>query len=242
MAPLGTGLLNQFGGVREMLNLFAARYIVFDKSDPGMQSPQMKQLLAQYRQLYPVAEENEDFVVLRNDTAHPYVSATSRLCVYTGDVRQSPQIALQLAAKNYTLVHDVNPAQLPNVERTYTAGGQFFPPVTPSAPLTLTDVELKRDNAHVVRIRLTAPTNCVVVISESYYPYWRAEVAGKPTDVWRVNCGLMGVAVPAGTHDIVLRYHPPAAYTVCGILSVLSALGCVVGATIRRSGATPPAK
>jgi len=62
MCPLGTGLLNQQGlsswdNHRAFLNLMGARYVVFDKTDPDMQSPQMKQVLASYRQTFPFALE-----------------------------------------------------------------------------------------------------------------------------------------------------------------------------------------
>ena len=110
MAPLGTGLLNQTGGgSRELLNLFAARYVVFDKTDPDMQSPQMQQALAAYRQAFPAATENEDFVVFRNDTAHPYVTAYARACLFDGDVRNSPRLALALGSRKWPLVHSEKP-------------------------------------------------------------------------------------------------------------------------------------
>jgi uncharacterized membrane protein YfhO len=235
MCPLGTGLLNQNGGgSRELLNLFAARYIVFDKTDPGMQSPKMQQLLADYRQAFPVAVDNEDFAVLRNDTAHPYVSATTKLCLFTGDVRRSPQLALALSGKSYTLVHD-GPPQL-HYERTYDDYSATFPPVTESAPLPLGDVQLTRENSQVVRIKLNAPEECVAVIAESYYPFWRASVDGQSTEVLRVDCALMGVQLPVGLHEIVLRYQPPRAYALAGVVSALTLLTGIFVA-VRRTAA-----
>ena len=236
MCPLGTGLLNQTGLSREMLNLFGARYIVCDKTDPQANA----QFFAQLRQLFPVVLENEDFVVLRNDTAHPYVSATTKLCLFTGDVRRSPQIALALTGKNYTLVHD-GPRQL-HYERTYDESSATFAPVAESAPLPLGDVQLTRESSHIIRIKLNAPQDCVAVIAESYYPFWHADVDGKTTNVLRVNCALMGVESPAGAHDIVLRYRPPRTYAVAAgisFLTLLAALGVVVTSTIRQSGANP---
>ena len=58
-----------------------------------------------------------------------------------------------------------------------------------------------RENEQRVRIHLNAPRDCLAVIAESYYPYWRAEVDGKPAEVLRVSCALMGVNLPAGTHE-----------------------------------------
>jgi uncharacterized membrane protein YfhO len=111
------------------------------------------------------------------------------------------------------------------------------PPLTPSQPLPLGEVQLVRDRAGLIRIKLRAPQNCVAVIAESYYPFWRATVDGQPADVLRVNCGLMGVSLTGGNHEIVLRYEVPRSYAVAGIISVLGLLLCV-GATIRSSRAS----
>ena len=73
------------------------------------------------------------------------------------------------------------------------------------------------------------------MISESYYPFWHAEVDGKPTDVLRVSCALMGLNLPAGPHQIVLRYEPPRAYAVAGVVSLLALLGFGAAALRRRS-------
>ncbi len=66
----------------------------------------------------------------------------------------------------------------------------------------------------MVRIQLTAPSACLAVIAESYYPFWHAEIDGQPAEVLRVSCGLMGVEVPAGSHTILLRYQPPRVYAM----------------------------
>jgi hypothetical protein len=219
-APLGLGLLAQAGGVsREFLDLVGARYLVLDKTDPSMAGNQ--QLFAHLRQQFPIEVENADFIILRNDTARPYVSATSRVCYFSDDLRQSAQPAIVLASRQFTMVHEP------------IAGATAFPPTGTSAALALTDVELTRENHHTIRIRLTAPQACLVVINESFYPFWTAEVAGASAKVWRVNCGLMGVQVPSGSSEITLQYRPPFAYRGSGLISLL-ALG-VVGVILVRA-------
>ena len=235
MSPLGTGLLNQTGLSREMLNLFGARYIVCDKTDPQANT----QLYAQLRQMFPASYEDEDFLVLRNDTARPYVSATTKACLFNGDVHNAAQLALVLAARNYTLVH--NGSKYRTYEKVYDDNSQPLPPIAESALLPLKNVELARISSHEIHINLTAPSDCIAVIAESYYPFWHAEVDGKPAKVLRVNCALMGVELPAGQHEIVLTYHVPAVYTAAGIVSVLTfVLG--LGFTIRSSLPPRPPK
>jgi hypothetical protein len=225
MSPLGTGVLNQTGGgSRDMLNLFGARYIVFDKTDPGMQSGQMQQVLAAYRQSFPVEIENDDFVVLRNDGAHPYVSATTKSCLFTGDVRHSPEVALALVGRNFTLVHDG--PQNRSYAKIYDGNNPSNPPVTESEPLPLANVQLTRESSHQIGIKLSAPSECIAVIAESYYPFWHAEVDGKPANVLRADCALIGVALPPGDHEILLHYEPPRAYNLAAAVSFVTLLVC----------------
>ncbi|MGB3327504.1 MAG: YfhO family protein [Thermomicrobiales bacterium] len=56
----------------------------------------------------------------------------------------------------------------------------------------------------------TATTDAagVVVFSEIYANGWSVTVDGKPAELLRTNHALRGVAVPAGTHTIAMRYAP----------------------------------
>jgi len=238
MAPLGTGLLNQqasksWDGHRALLNLMNARYVLYDKTDPD--SARNAQLLALYRQTSPIVLENEDFAVFRNDTAHPYLTGYARACLFDGDLRDSPQLALALAARNWPLVHKTADADATSeYERIYGNGG---PPIAPSRDNELVpfaDLNLVRDDAQRIRIYLNAPRRCLAVIAESYYPYWRVDVDGKPVELLRVSCALMGVNLSAGAHEIVLRYEAPRLYALTGVISILALIGSAAAAFGRR--------
>jgi hypothetical protein len=228
-APLGLGLLfNAGAGSREFLNLVGARYVVLDKTDPGMQ--QQQQAFTAYRQAFPVASENEDFVVFRNDSAHPYVTGYARACEFVGDFRASPQLALALAAHDWPLVC-AEAERSGSYEFVYRQGSAFFPPPEDGKRVPLENVELVRENDEMVRVKLTASSPCLAVIAESYYPFWHADVDGKPVEILRVSCGLMGVELPGGAHEVRLRYQPPRAYAVAGIVSVLGLVAGFVATT-----------
>ncbi len=239
MCPIGTGLLNQQAIVqsadrrvtmnRAFLNLMGARYVVFDLENPG--APQPQSILDDLGRNYTAVLTNADFLVFRNDTARPYVTAYARACLYAGDVHKSAPLALALSTRNWPLVQAKEPsvnavtdATAQKYEKTYGEDSTPFPPLHEGVPVSLSDVQLTRENSQLVRIQLTTPSNCLAVVAESYYPFWRAEVDGQPAEVLQVSCGLMGVELPAGSHTITLRYQPPRVYAMAGVISVATLL------------------
>ena len=61
---------------------------------------------------------------------------------------------------------------------------------------------------------------------------WRAHVDGVPAPVLRANGKHRAVAVPAGRHEVVLRYEPPgllAGLALSGLSLLASALLLVRG-------------
>jgi hypothetical protein len=67
-----------------------------------------------------------------------------------------------------------------------------------------------------------------LVLSEVYYPGWRAEVNGQPAPVLRANYAFRAVEIPdAGLYRIRLRYAPPS-FLAGAALSAMTAL-CLAG-------------
>lgn len=48
----------------------------------------------------------------------------------------------------------------------------------------------------------------LLILSDTYYPGWKAFVDGKPTPLYQTNAIFRGVIVPQGRHHIALRYAP----------------------------------
>jgi len=66
-----------------------------------------------------------------------------------------------------------------------------------------------------------------LVLSESWFPGWRATLDGQPHPMWRTDGVLRGMSVPAGTHKVTMTYAP----TEFGVGSFFSMLGiAVIGA------------
>ncbi len=60
-----------------------------------------------------------------------------------------------------------------------------------------------------LRYHYSVASESTVVFSEIYYPDgWTATVDGKPLDLFRADWILRAAVVPAGEHDIVMRFEP----------------------------------
>jgi hypothetical protein len=59
-----------------------------------------------------------------------------------------------------------------------------------------------------IRLRVTANDASLLCLSDVWYPGWSARVNDRPFPLVRVNGAFRGVPVPAGTHEVELRYEP----------------------------------
>ena len=104
---------------------------------------------------------------------------------------------------------------------------------------------VKQDDTSVVKMIQYKPNNLtyevksnkggVIVFSEIYYPGWTATVDGQPAELGRVNYILRALNVKAGSHKVVLDFHPQSlkntetvAYIGYGVLALLIIIGVVV--------------
>jgi hypothetical protein len=78
--------------------------------------------------------------------------------------------------------------------------------------------------------RVSTRTPCVLVVSEQYYPWWRATVDNTSVPVARVNYAMVGVPVPAGVHRVRLSIRPTSVWigTTISVASLFVWLGLVV--------------
>jgi hypothetical protein len=105
------------------------------------------------------------------------------------------------------------------------AGGQEIdraPQVEPRVTVTAYDPE-----QIVLEATLSAPG--YLVLSDAWYPGWRATVNGEPASIERANVHFRAVSLPEGTHVVRFTYRPRS-YTAGLALSTLTSMGVLVGA------------
>lgn len=73
----------------------------------------------------------------------------------------------------------------------------------------------------------------LLVLSVTPHKYWKATLDGRPTPITIANLASMAIEIPAGRHRVALRYSNPVVM-VCGVVSLITVLGCVVVAMWRK--------
>jgi uncharacterized membrane protein YfhO len=74
-------------------------------------------------------------------------------------------------------------------------------------------------------VALTTSSNspAFLVLSDVYYPGWRAYIDGEETKIYQTNYILRGIVIPAGNHSILFEFKPKSFYIGLSI-SVISLL------------------
>jgi len=110
----------------------------------------------------------------------------------------------------------------------------------PSSPLSLPSSSLLSYGPEQVVISTTLSAPGYLVLSDTWYPGWRATVDGVESPIERANYMLRAVAVPAGTHRVVFTYQPThwdVGWLISGGTLGIVALGLAAAgwAVVRRS-------
>jgi uncharacterized membrane protein YfhO len=64
-----------------------------------------------------------------------------------------------------------------------------------------------KPGAATIELDGPAPAGSALVVSENYYPGWRATVDGRPATVGRADVSLIGVELPAGARRVELAFE-----------------------------------
>jgi hypothetical protein len=86
-----------------------------------------------------------------------------------------------------------------------------------------------------VEIDATSRGPGLLVLSDLYFPGWKAEVDGEEVDIERVDYLLRGVPLADGEHSVVFQYEP-ASWRIAWILSLtgLACLAALIAVGLRR--------
>ncbi len=66
-------------------------------------------------------------------------------------------------------------------------------------------VEITSYSANKIELRSYTSVPRLLVLTDMYYPSWKAYIGGKETKIYRVDFALRGIVIPAGTHKIEFK-------------------------------------
>jgi hypothetical protein len=69
-------------------------------------------------------------------------------------------------------------------------------------------VEITTFESHEVEISVVAESEGVLVLADTWYPGWVAELDGQPVEILRADVAFRGVRVAAGEHSVRFLYEP----------------------------------
>jgi hypothetical protein len=67
---------------------------------------------------------------------------------------------------------------------------------------------LRQSRQDVVDVKVHADVPALLVLSDLFYPGWRATVNGRPADILKVDGGLRGILVSGGDSAVSMHYKP----------------------------------
>jgi len=103
-------------------------------------------------------------------------------------------------------------------------GGEPLDATTPSGAAT---IGLAAFSLNAIRLDVDTPSDAYLVLSEVWYPGWRAMVDGQPSPVLRANYAFRAVRLGQGQHQVQLTFSPDS-WTAGLAISGLTALTLIV--------------
>jgi hypothetical protein len=99
-------------------------------------------------------------------------------------------------------------------------------------------VEIVATAGDRVRLRVSATGPAYVVVTDTWFPGWRATVDGTEATLWRANHAFRAVWVPGGRHDVELRFRPRGFHAALAVtLAALAGVATLGLLSLRRPAA-----
>lgn len=168
-----------------LLDLLNTRYVVV----PADLSKQNAENLERLKDVYPTVYEDDRVKVLRNDEALP------RAWIVHSARRAEPDEALKALSSG-----EVNPREVAFLEGD-------LPRLTPPDDTAADRVSFTSYEADEIKLEVSTGARGLLVLSEVYYPAWKAYVDGRPVPLYQTNHLFRGVLVPESEHTVELRYE-----------------------------------
>ena len=241
------------------VNVFNSAVPSYHHKSVGGYSPAKLQRYQDLIEHYLTGEINKIYGALQTaetiedlETGLPYTpvlnALNTRYIIIAGDY---PPVVNGNALGNAWFVDEVVKAASPDEEIAFLGGvdlrrqaviGADMPAVAAAPADTADVIGLTAYAPNELRYHYTASADRLAVFSEIYYPDgWKAAVDGAPVDVLRADWTLRAAVLPAGEHDLVMRFAP-ASYRTGAAISRASSVSLILLLLLSVAGLFLPAR
>jgi len=95
------------------------------------------------------------------------------------------------------------------------------------------EVEFISESNNRLRLLVKSREDSLLVLSDTYYPGWKAFVDGTPEKIYPANYAFRAVPLSGGTHRVEFVYQP-LSFKLGALFTFLGMIGCVIMASIPR--------
>lgn len=71
------------------------------------------------------------------------------------------------------------------------------------------DVRITQQRAGYIRLEVKTTRDALLVVTQTYWPGWKATVDGNEVPIWRTDYLFQGVRTPTGEHIVELTFRSP---------------------------------
>ncbi|CAN5904551.1 hypothetical protein BH23ACT11_BH23ACT11_03810 [soil metagenome] len=187
-----------------LLDILNVRHIVTPANAPGPSSGNLESLKGGYPTIY----EDDQVKIFENTEALP------RAWIVHSARQSTPQDALSLLDSG-----EVDPRRTALLE-------EAPPDLRQPANASADEVSVESYKPDQIKLEVSTGATGLLVLSEVYFPAWKAYVDGEPSSLYRTNYLFRGVPIPKGEHTVELRYES-SSLRLGILISVLTGIACV---------------
>jgi hypothetical protein len=217
-----------------LINLYGIKYIISVtpiEGDPGFE------LI--YARIEGLPGKRED--LLKENTIKLYKNLNPlprAWLVKDFKVLDSKEILPMMTQKEFDPRKEVLLEETPPSLTSVSSVGTTAVPARTSLPLegggkSGGDVEIISETNNRLQLRVSSKENRLLVLSDTYYPGWKAFVNGKETKIYRADYTFRGIPLNAGTHQVEFVYDP-ISFKLGAVATFLGILGCIVFGWVAR--------
>jgi hypothetical protein len=107
------------------------------------------------------------------------------------------------------LLHQAPDSVHPSVDEVDGVASHIAPSHVALSDIALSRQVVTHEDSRQLVIAAQAPEDGFLLLADTYYPGWTAQVDGYPTPIYRANLSVRGIGLPKGRHEVRFTFDAP---------------------------------